>query len=114
MGLYDELAMDEAPAKPDKFISGSPGPAGDERSSLKGDSRMPESGEPEGEEEEAAATRAGGGDLALVALRRRDFSEPGVDCCCLACWRHLARRFLNQTCTTHKGVAIRVQPFFKH
>jgi hypothetical protein len=100
MGLYEELGMDAAlPANPDSCISGSLGPAGDDRSSLKGDSRMPESGDPEGEEEEAAARRAGGGDLDLACLRRRDFSAPGAACCCLACCRHLARRFLNHTCT---------------
>jgi hypothetical protein len=100
MGLYEELGMEEAPpANPDSCISGSLGPAGDDRSSLKGDSRIPESGDPEGEEEEAAARRAGGGDLDLACLRRRDFSAPGADCCCLACCRHLARRFLNHTCT---------------
>jgi hypothetical protein len=100
MGLYEELGMEEAPpANPDSCMSGSLGPvAGDDRSSLKGDSRMPaESGDPEGEEEEAAVRRAGGGDLDLACLRRRDFSAPGADCCCLACCRHLARRFLNHT-----------------
>ena len=58
---------------------------------------MADSGDPEGEE--GTRRGPGGGDLAdLACLSRRDLSGPGWDCCCLACWRHLARRFLNQTC----------------
>jgi hypothetical protein len=99
MGLYAELATTPL----DAFISVSLPPAGDDRSNLNGDSRMAESGEPDGEEEEGAVViRAGGGDLDLACLSRRDFScpAPPLDCCCLACCRHLARRFLNHTCTS--------------
>lgn len=72
----------------------SPGPpgAGEVRSSLKGESRIPESGEGEGE----AVIRAGAGDLASLGLLSLGLS-PVLLCCCLACCLHLARRFLNQT-----------------
>ena len=65
--------------------------AGEALSSLKGESLIPGMGDGEGEE----ATLAGG-DLESFGLLILGLSPPEV-CCCLACWRHLARRFLNQT-----------------
>ena len=64
---------------------------GEVRSILKGESLIPGMGEGEGED----VTRAGG-DLDSLGLLSLGLSPPEL-CCCLACWRHLARRFLNQT-----------------
>jgi len=56
---------------------------------LKGESLTAERGEGDGE----AVIRLEGGDLDFIFSL--DFSP--LDCCCLACCLHLARRFLNQT-----------------
>ena len=70
------------------------GGAGDVRSSLKGESLTVGQGEGEGE---AGCRTGGAGDLgSLAGLLSRVFSPPEL-CCCFACCRHFARRFLNQT-----------------
>ena len=68
---------------------GSEAGGGELRSILKGESLTAERGEGDGE----AVIRLEGGDLDLIFSL--DFSP--LDCCCLACCLHLARRFLNQT-----------------
>ena len=65
---------------------------GDARSILKGESLTPDIGDGEGD----AVILAGGGDFESFGFGIRDLSPPEL-CCCLACCRHLARRFLNQT-----------------
>lgn len=99
IGLYDEwdemLADEEDSRAPAPCGPASPGPlggGGEARSILKGESLTPERGEGEGE----AVIRAGAGDLASLGLLSLGLS-PELLCCCLACCRHLARRFLNQT-----------------
>ena len=89
IGLYEEweemLAEDE---RSEWELSAG---AGEALSSLKGESLIPGMGEGEGEEFTLA-----GGDLESFGLLILGLSPADV-CCCLACWRHLARRFLNQT-----------------
>lgn len=93
IGLYDvweERLEDETERREwDGWVSFGGGEA---RSILKGESRTPDNGEGEGE----AVILAGGGDLDSFGLVILDLSPPEL-CCCLACCRHFARRFLNQT-----------------
>lgn len=88
---WDEMLADE-----DDSSDVSDG-GGEDRSSLNGESLMAEMGEGEGEE----VILAGVGDLASLGLLRRGLS-PDPLLCCLACWRHLARRFLNHTCNNQQ------------
>ena len=92
MGLYEE--WEEMLAEEERREWELSAGVGEALSSLKGESLIPGIGEGEGEEVTLA-----GGDLESLGLLSLGLSPP-VLCCCLACWRHLARRFLNQTCNT--------------
>ena len=94
IGLYDEceeMFADEDDNKECDCVSG-PAGGGEARSSLKGESLTPDRGEGEGD----AVILAGVGDLESLGLLSLGLS-PLELCCCFACCRHLARRFLNQT-----------------